>query len=109
VSERREIKLANGNVLTVDVRPGFYERVRASFGLPPTAPVQDDQVRTFLFNELRSAIDNAPAVAERVQAPTPGASLQVTDLRLSAEAKRRLELDKDALTNVVRDGSGNGR
>lgn len=65
MSETREIKLANGSILTIDVYPGFYDRVRARFQLPVGEHVHDDYVRMFLFNEVKSAVDNAESNVER--------------------------------------------
>lgn len=59
LAETREIKLTNGNILTVEIYPGFYDRVRARFQLLPNEPVHDDYVRMFLFSEVKSAVDNA--------------------------------------------------
>lgn len=57
--ETRFITLPKGGILELEVRPGFYERVRLHFGLVDDAPVDDDHLRMFVFGTLKGAIDKA--------------------------------------------------
>lgn len=61
MSEVRLVKLPMGGVLELDVRPGFYDKVRAHFGLPVNEPVGDDHLRMFVFGAFKGAIDKAEA------------------------------------------------
>lgn len=58
-NETRLIPLPKGGTLELEVRPGFYERVRMHFGLTSEAPVDDDHLRMFVFGALKTAVDKA--------------------------------------------------
>lgn len=55
----REIKLANGEILTVEVRPGFYDKIRTQFMLSKEQDVSDEHIKMFIFGAVKSAIDKA--------------------------------------------------
>lgn len=57
--ETRLIPLPKGGTLELEVRPGFYDRVRVHFGLSPDAPVDDDHLRMFVFGAFKTAVDKA--------------------------------------------------
>ena len=57
--ETRHIQLPKGGSLELEVRPGFYERVRLHFGMASGAPVDDDHLRMFVFGALKGAVDKA--------------------------------------------------
>ena len=58
-SETRLIPLPKGGTLELEVRPGFYERVRLHFGLAEGVHVDDDHLRMFVFGALKGAVDKA--------------------------------------------------
>ncbi len=57
MKETRIVRLPKGGELEFTVMPGFYERVRAHFGLAPGAVVEDDHLRMFVFGSLKNAVD----------------------------------------------------
>lgn len=58
-TEVRTIVLPKGGTLELDVRPGFYDRVRAHFRLQPEAGITDDHLRMFVFGAFKGAVDKA--------------------------------------------------
>lgn len=58
-SETRLIKLPKGGTLELEIKPGFYDRVRLHFNLATDAPVDDDHLRMFVFGALKGAVDKA--------------------------------------------------
>ena len=57
--ETRHIPLPKGGTLELEIRPGFYDRVRMHFNLAKDAPVDDDHLRMFVFGALKNAVDKA--------------------------------------------------
>lgn len=57
MSEHRNVVLPNGNVLELEIKDGFYDKVRQHFGLPTDSYVDDDHLRMFVYGSLKTAID----------------------------------------------------
>jgi len=55
--ETRNILLPKGLVLEIQMTPQFGDRVRQQFNIPPSAPIDDDHVRMFIFGALSNAVD----------------------------------------------------
>ena len=72
--ETRLIPLPKGGTLELEVRPGFYDRVRVHFGMPAGAPVDDDHLRMFVFGAFKTAVDKAEE--EMVSGGKPGTGTQ---------------------------------
>lgn len=72
MNEVRLIKLPMGGVLELDIRPGFYDKVRQHFGMDSNESVDDDRLRMFVFGAFKGAIDKAEAEMMTGDGKDPG-------------------------------------
>jgi len=55
----KEIKLSNGNVLEVSMKPEFLKLVADTFNVQSCENVTDDHIRMYIFGAFKSALDKA--------------------------------------------------
>jgi len=55
--QKRTIFLPKGGELELEIRAGFYDKVRQHYGRPIDSEVTDDDIRLFIFGVTKSALD----------------------------------------------------
>jgi len=56
-TETRNIKLPNGGIMNVEIRPEFLGIVRQRFNIAEAVPVSDDDIQMFFFRAVKTAIE----------------------------------------------------
>lgn len=52
-----DVKLPNGGVLSLDYEDVFLDKVRQSYEIPVDQEVTDEQIRNFVHDTMKSALD----------------------------------------------------
>lgn len=56
-----DVRLSNGNVLSVDYEDAFIDKIRQAYNIAQDEPVSDDHIRMFIHAAMSSAIDKHEA------------------------------------------------
>lgn len=57
--EVRIVMLPRGGTLELEIMPGFYDKLRAHFGMSSDTIIDDEHIRMFVFGAFKNAIDKA--------------------------------------------------
>ena len=65
--ETRSVTLPNGRTLEFEIMPGFYERIRVTYGMQEGEYVDDVRLKEFVIGAISSAINGAETAVTRVR------------------------------------------